>query len=194
LDPVAAEPKVRFSTAGGERRFCTRRAGARGWRVHKALHGNTGLPRPTWLSPSLARLTFPAWLASCHWRSIGRRRPNIGTMKLLHISLILPAPLLGAGCSAYDPPVESDRTSEKYKADVVVVAATAAGLAIGYIWFSPIAMPAPAEVGSGRTSLAASAASPRIGATGGGEADHPPRRTKRTWILCSVPMQFTSHT
>ena len=124
----------------------------------------------------------------------GRRRPNIGTMKLLHVSLIVPAPLLGAGCSAYDPPVESDRTSEKYKADVVVVAATAAGLAIGYIWFSPIAMPAPAEVGSGRTSLAASAASPRIGATGGGEADHPPRRTKRTWILCSVPMQFTSHT
>jgi len=40
-------------------------------------------------------------------------------MKLLHISLIVPALLLGAsGCSSYDPPVEGDHTSERYKADL----------------------------------------------------------------------------
>jgi hypothetical protein len=44
--------------------------------------------------------------------------PNIGTLKLLHVSLIVPALLLGTGCSTYDPPVEGDHTSGKYKADV----------------------------------------------------------------------------
>jgi hypothetical protein len=52
------------------------------------------------------------------WRSIGCWWPNIGALKLLHVSLIVPALLLGAGCSTYDPPVEGDHTSEKYKADV----------------------------------------------------------------------------
>ena len=44
--------------------------------------------------------------------------PSIGALKLLHVSLIVPALLLGTGCSTYDPPVEGDHTSEKYKADV----------------------------------------------------------------------------
>jgi hypothetical protein len=52
------------------------------------------------------------------WRTIGCWWPNIGALKLLHVSLIVPALLLGAGCSTYDPPVEGDHTSEKYKADV----------------------------------------------------------------------------
>jgi hypothetical protein len=40
-------------------------------------------------------------------------------MKLFRVALIVTAPLLGAGgCSAYDPPVEGDHTSEKYKADI----------------------------------------------------------------------------
>ena len=40
-------------------------------------------------------------------------------MKLLHVVLIMSALLLGAGgCSAYDPPVEGDHTSERYQADV----------------------------------------------------------------------------
>ncbi len=51
-------------------------------------------------------------------RSIGRWRPNIGTLKLRHVALIVPALLLGTGCSTYDPPVEGDHTSEKYQADV----------------------------------------------------------------------------
>ena len=40
-------------------------------------------------------------------------------MKLLHVALIVSALLLGpGGCGVYDPPVEGDHTSEKYKADV----------------------------------------------------------------------------
>jgi hypothetical protein len=31
--------------------------------------------------------------------------------------MIVPALLLGTGCSTYDPPVEGDHTSVKYKAD-----------------------------------------------------------------------------
>ena len=46
--------------------------------------------------------------------SSGHRR-----MKLFRVPLIMSALLLGAGgCSAYDPPVEGDHTSEKYQADV----------------------------------------------------------------------------
>ena len=46
-------------------------------------------------------------------------RPAHRRMKLLHVPLIVSALLLGAGgCSAYDPPVEGDHTSEKYQADV----------------------------------------------------------------------------
>jgi hypothetical protein len=40
-------------------------------------------------------------------------------MKLLYLSLIGPALLLGlSGCSSYDPPVEGDHASERYKADI----------------------------------------------------------------------------
>jgi hypothetical protein len=49
------------------------------------------------------------------WRSIGRWWPNIGALKFLWI---VPALLLGTGCNTYDPPVEGDHTSEKYKTDV----------------------------------------------------------------------------
>jgi hypothetical protein len=46
-------------------------------------------------------------------------RPDHRRMKLLHVPLIVSALLLGAGgCSAYDPSVEGDHTSEKYQADV----------------------------------------------------------------------------
>jgi hypothetical protein len=46
-------------------------------------------------------------------------RPDHRRMKSLHVPLIVSALLLGAGgCSAYDPPVEGDHTSEKYQADV----------------------------------------------------------------------------
>jgi hypothetical protein len=46
-------------------------------------------------------------------------RPDHRRMKLLRVPLIVSAVLLGAGgCSAYDPPVEGDHTSEKYQTDV----------------------------------------------------------------------------
>jgi hypothetical protein len=67
---------------------------------------------------ALARAPTSGSAGVMPWRSIGCWRPNIGALKLLHVSLIVPALLLGAGCSTYDPPVEGDHTSGKYKADV----------------------------------------------------------------------------
>ena len=58
------------------------------------------------------------------WRSIGCWWPSIGALKLLQVFLIVPALLLGTGCSTYDPPVEGDHTSEKYKADLETCRAT----------------------------------------------------------------------
>ena len=46
-------------------------------------------------------------------------------MKLLHVALSMSGLLLCAGgCSAYDPPVEGDHTSEKYQADVATCRTT----------------------------------------------------------------------
>jgi hypothetical protein len=67
---------------------------------------------------ALARVPTSGLAGVMPWRTIGCWWPNIGALKLLHVSLIVPALLLGAGCSTYDPPVEGDHTSEKYKADV----------------------------------------------------------------------------
>ena len=58
------------------------------------------------------------------WRSIGCWWPSIGALKLLQVFLIVPALLLGTGCSTYVPPVEGDQTSEKYKADLETCRAT----------------------------------------------------------------------
>jgi hypothetical protein len=67
---------------------------------------------------ALARAPTSGLAGVMPWRSTGCWWPNIGARKLLHVSLIVPALLLGAGCSTYDPPVEGDHTSEKYQADV----------------------------------------------------------------------------
>jgi hypothetical protein len=46
-------------------------------------------------------------------------------MKLLHLAVVMSALLLGAGgCSAYDPPVEGDHTSEKYQTDIATCRTT----------------------------------------------------------------------
>jgi hypothetical protein len=53
------------------------------------------------------------------WRGSAPRWSDHRRMKLLHVALIMSALLFGAGgCSAYDPPVEGDHTSEKYQAEV----------------------------------------------------------------------------
>jgi hypothetical protein len=60
-----------------------------------------------------------AVVAERHRRGRAPYSSNHRRLKLLQVSLLVPAVLLGAGgCSTYDPPVEGDHTSEKYKADV----------------------------------------------------------------------------
>ena len=45
--------------------------------------------------------------------------PTIGGMRSFRLCLMIPLLLLGvSGCTSYDPPIQGDHTSEKYKTDL----------------------------------------------------------------------------